>query len=256
MKHMSCELLRSGDKALCPHWTACCLFETANAYAFWAKSQLPWRNDLWVSPFTVTMLSRRSSPSAGVTMRSTSAWGLVHQTKLKSKRILCMDFTVYICLLKVVPKYNAFSTYLKLFLQLRSRRNLTFPRGPYQRPQGFFCRLSPAPSVRAVLGFVDRAPGLGRIVEVVDDGYNPLSLGILQLFVSICGICIAFLCLAFILHQVFDFFDGFHVVIMFSYDVFHSLGPRTRDSEKWVDRVDSDRHEPQDVQMLKDAVGP
>ena len=185
MKHMSCELLRSGDKALCPRWTACCLFETANAYIFLgAKSQLPWRNDLWVSPFTVTMLSRRSSPSAGVTMRSTSAWGLVHQTKLKSKWILCMDFTIYICLLKVVPKYNAFSTYLKLFLQLRSGRNLTFPRGPYQRPQGFFCRLSPTQSVRAVLGFIDRAPGLGRIVEVVDDGYNPLSLGILQPFVA------------------------------------------------------------------------
>lgn len=48
----------------------------------------------------------------------------------------------------------------------------------------FFCRLSLAPSVWAVLGFIDRAPGLGRIVEVVDDGYNPLSLGILQLFVA------------------------------------------------------------------------
>lgn len=230
------------------------MFETANCICCWAKSQLPWRNDLWVSPFTVTMLSRRSSPSAGVTMRSTSAWGLVHQTKLKSKRILCMDFTIYICLLKVVPKYNAFSTYLKLFLQPRSRRNLTFPRGPYQRPQGFF--LPPfASTVRA--GSVGIRRSGARLGEDCWGRGWWLQSTVPWHPSAICGICISFLCWAFILHQVFDFFcrfSCFHHVFMFN--VFHALGPRTRDSEKWVDRVDSDRHEPQDVQRLKDAVGP
>ena len=62
------------------------------------------------------------------------------------------------------------------FLPPRYRRNLTFPRGTHQRPQGFFMRAALV-GVRRCVG----APGLGRIVEVVDDGYNPLFLGIPEL---------------------------------------------------------------------------
>ena len=198
---------------------------SAHAYAAGAKSQLSWQTDLWVSTIAVTMLPRRSSPSAGVTMRSTSAWALVHQTKLKSKRILCMDFTVYICLLKVVPKYNASTMpsapISSCFCNWDLGETLLFREG---RTKGHSVFSPPfASTVHA--GSVGIRRSGTRLGEDCWGGGWWLQSTVPWHPSAICGICIAFLCWAFIFHQVFDFLDCFHVFIMFSYEVFQPWAP-------------------------------